>query len=395
MKALSFITLMMIPLALLGGLSLGATVPLWMITLLAILKQDIAVPSIRSIRLELVLLGWSIASAFWSPDLAIAAKYCSQMVLILLAFLVLQETVARSDNQIFEIIKPQVFIGFGIAIFLFWFEYFSGGLLNSSFRVVSKSDGSFWLHMLDRGCSFLSVLSWLIIAIIIQDYKKSKLAFAFYVLMLGILMISDSLAGFVAFVCAGLLFALGAIFGERLLKLASLGLVLGSIMMPVVFYSFPALDLIDRFDFLPLSAKHRILIWNLTSLEAAESPIIGHGFAYIKTFDAINTEVVNYEGVDLKRFSSHPHNNILQMLLETGLIGAILFLAIVVKYLQGITARFKASKYLALCLYAATIDYYVVGMISYNIWQVWWLGAGLVVALLFALYDKRALSSIK
>lgn len=96
--------------------------------------------------------------------------------------------------------------------------------------------------------------------------------------------------------------------------------------------------------------------------------------------------MINYNGEKWHPLPLHPHNNILQITLELGIIGLILFLCLVYKYLKQIN-NIKSSNFRA-ASYSCFINYYIIGMISYNIWQIWWISSGIWVLVLMKLLVK-------
>lgn len=381
---INLITFLIPPLALLGGLSAGATVPLWLLAMLLKLRSSITLPKLSSLKLEGLLLGWTLLSCFWSPSLMLSFKYYIPLALGVAGYLVVKTSYQNSNDKFLPLTTPYLVLGMLLAAILFLLEYFTEGFIGGNFRLIIQNKEIFLLNMLDRGCSFLSCLAWVLIAILLLRKKYLTLAI-FYFLVFMLLMVSDSLAAFVAFVAAGIVFGLGNLLGGRFLHLVTIGLIAGSLTMPICFYSFSPLDLSNKYDFLPLSAKHRIFIWSFTSHRMLEKPVLGHGFAYSKTLKLPGEEMVHYEGIELNPFSSHPHNNVLQVFLETGIIGLVLFLALIIKYLRQITYNFALGDRGEATIYAAFINYYIIGMISYNIWQWWWVCTAVFVALQFLL----------
>jgi O-antigen ligase len=94
---------------------------------------------------------------------------------------------------------------------------------------------------------------------------------------------------------------------------------------------------------LPGSHYHRLSIWNFTADRVAERPIVGRG---LETSKVIPGNKTRPDGIDAA-LPLHPHNAALQMWLELGVAAA------------------------AGCFVSAT----VFALISYGIWQSWWLPA--------------------
>ena len=67
----------------------------------------------------------------------------------------------------------------------------------------------------------------------------------------------------------------------------------------------------------------------------------------------------------------HPHNNILQITLELGLVGIFLFFLMIQLCIQGIWKLNSNPCYL--CMLSGTLlSFLIISSISYGIWQSWW-----------------------
>ena len=126
---------------------------------------------------------------------------------------------------------------------------------------------------------------------------------------------------------------------------------------------------------IPISYIHRLLIWNFVVTEAIEHPIIGQGVGTSK-FTPINEEdKFFYQNETLSPLPLHPHNNVLQIFLELGVVGVVLFSLYAWQILRRISNITSQNKDI---LWGATanaifINYFFIGMVSFGIWQSWWM----------------------
>jgi O-antigen ligase len=175
------------------------------------------------------------------------------------------------------------------------------------------------------------------------------------------------------------------------------GLALGSLLAAwiilaplVVSVLLPRLPALDGF---PPSAAHRILIWDFTTTRIAERPVLGWGVEGARAVpggrDVFAPETLDRFGLrsaasidwfgrpQAQRLPLHPHNAALHLWLELGLVGAVLgaWLAVALGLAAG---RMGAGATGALAAGAVT------GMLSYGVWQEWWIGFGLLVAAVLA-----------
>ncbi|WP_371329180.1 O-antigen ligase family protein, partial [Roseomonas sp. TAS13] len=148
---------------------------------------------------------------------------------------------------------------------------------------------------------------------------------------------------------------------------------------------------------LPLSAVHRVLIWDFARSRAAERPWLGWGMESSRAipggrdnFPTENLARLGMTGPEARAFFDrpgvealplHPHNAPLQLRLELGWPGLLLC--------AGIWAAlaFRAPGPLALGVLASAL---VTFLFSYGAWQPWWVASqALAVAMVSALGPAR------
>jgi O-antigen ligase len=122
-------------------------------------------------------------------------------------------------------------------------------------------------------------------------------------------------------------------------------------------------------DGFKISAGHRLLIWSFAGDRIAERPLTGWGLDSSRAIPG---------GDDLIRpgetwMPLHPHNAALQVWLELGAPGAVLF-ALVVAVLWGALARVRWPPLFAAAAGASMMIAFVGCFATYGIWQEWWLG---------------------
>ena len=282
---------------------------------------------------------------------------------------------------------------------LLCFEYkFNGAITNFVRSIIQpKSTNVFLLSNLDRGCALLSVISWAVLTIFLQS-RKYLLATAYYFLVLYLLNISDSLASFLAFMIGGFVFLISrlsmanALCRTLFFRLFVISIICGSILMPIISYKMQPLDIIKTAQsYLPDSAKHRLFIWHFVAEKIVDKPILGYGFGSSRNFPVEENEMIQYEGMIWPPFPLHPHNNIIQIIFETGLIGLFLFLLLIYKNLLLVdTKKNDTIGVMGKSIYYACFtNYYIIGMISYSIWQAWWVSTAVLAACLIKLFTRQ------
>ncbi len=335
------------------------------------LRQNLQFFLAMTIKIELLFAAWCLISC----SLTNLFKFTQVFILLFLGFIVSNSAPFGNRLQL----KKALILGILTAILLFFIEYSSHGFLTRTFKA------SFGLYMLDRGCALLSITSWVAIIILLSSGKRRH-ALMLYILVLYLLSISDSLASFLGFSIGGVIFILARLIKPIFFKLIAISLITGSLLFPVIATQIEPRDLSEKYLATQPSAAHRLFIWHFVANKITLKPILGYGFASSKYIKVNNSKMINYNGEKWHPLPLHPHNNILQITLELGIIGLILFLCLVYKYLKQISNlennNFKAISY------ACFINYYIIGMISYNIWQIWWISSGIWVLVLIKLLVK-------
>lgn len=121
-------------------------------------------------------------------------------------------------------------------------------------------------------------------------------------------------------------------------------------------------------DAFKLSAGHRLLIWSFAGERIAERPLSGWGIDSARALPGAKEQIRPYQS----QLPLHPHNAPLQVWLELGVPGAVLFAGFVAfVWLRLAEARWPD-------LYAAAAGgglaaITVVAFAGWGIWQEWWL----------------------
>lgn len=393
---LAIITFIIPTIGILAGLAATWMIIIFLLFSLLMIKQQIGSWAwLSEIKLELVFLFWAGASAIWSIDTVSSVTSFVRVSAILLVGLCVKHNIGLLESY-YPKIQRTLIAGTVTAIMLFFIEYYLNGALSKSYRGIfqNQQEAFFYFYMLDRGCALLSITAWVVMGILLNEHKYC-VATIFYSLIFSVLLVSDSLASFVAFAAAGLVFLLGRLVSIKILKLVSIFMVIGSLMMPVFAYLGNPSELAEKFTFLPDSAKHRLFIWNHIAKKSEDHLLLGIGINSSRIVSLTDSETIMYNNNQWSLLPLHPHNNVLQILFELGVVGFILFLALVYKTAAAIKNISKKHKNYALVSYACFINYYVIGMISYSIWQSWWVSSGIWVAIMMKwMLNRGAVSDL-
>jgi O-antigen ligase len=184
------------------------------------------------------------------------------------------------------------------------------------------------------------------------------------------------IGGLAAFACAHLA---GRLTG----RLLAVGWVVACLaVLPAALIAY-RLD-VHNASWLQSSARHRIIIWNLTAEQALKSPWLGVGARTTYVLGPrLERDLAKRPGTDLRwSLSAHSHSVYLQTWFELGLIGATLLTLLGLAILQAIRSLAAQLQPYAYATFASAT---LTAASSYGMWQIWFVGAFGFCAVLFGL----------
>lgn len=197
----------------------------------------------------------------------------------------------------------------------------------------------------------------------------------------------------------------GAAVAAILSLLGRKALVALAVLMPLLFLALPvAVHEADTSGFLKAhgwtlnhSATHRLIIGRYTMGKIEERPILGWGLHSSRILPDREGPVFGnprYEdllgltdfapGTRIELMPMHPHNATLQTWLELGVLGPLLYAALYPLVLLAL-GRVARSRLACAAGGGGVAAAFVIGQVSFNVWQSWWLTAQFL-AVMFFLY---------
>ncbi len=130
-------------------------------------------------------------------------------------------------------------------------------------------------------------------------------------------------------------------------------------------------------------AGPRIEIWDFVGRKIAENPLYGFG--------AESARAIEFDSAMLFRDSNtvlHPHNILLQLWIEFGLLGALYANAFTILILVTIRDHAQQNLVNGKLAMAIFLSLMAAGMVSYGLWQGWWIGMLICVIAYVIAADK-------
>ncbi|MBN9565366.1 MAG: O-antigen ligase family protein [Alphaproteobacteria bacterium] len=194
-------------------------------------------------------------------------------------------------------------------------------------------------------------------------------------IFMGVLCLQAMAAAIVAFIAAVATYILIQKFPKIMSAWVSFKIIALAWVSPYIAYFFMTPSFLgDFFTKLPFSWRHRLYIWHFVSEKIFEKPWLGWGYFSARYFPGGGED---FE-VGMAKIPMHPHNIFLQLWLDFGIIGPILFSSLmIILYYQ--LKKLTTSKPMA---FAFVSTYISIELFSFSIWQSWWL-AGTLIAVIF------------
>ena len=332
----------------------------------------------------LILVAWAAITSLWAPDSGRAAM----LALTLAAMMLLAHGAASAAQGA----RLMLWIGFGLVFGLAaaFADWQSGNALRAAVRGLKEVPEAL-MFGLKPAASLMALLLPMGFAL-----PWPWLARAALLVGAGVLI---SLPGETARLAtiAGLAAALLSLAAPRLVpRLIGAMLGLAILVMPLLVGFIPKMPTAN----LPLSAVHRLVIWDFTVARIAEKPLTGWGLEASRAMpggraqpDTVTLDRLNITNPAQRAFLAnphvevmplHPHNGALQLWLELGgigaLLGAVLMLAL------GFAASRSAVPAVGAGMLASAA---VTGMLSFGLWQAWWVASLLLAMVALHLAPRR------
>ncbi len=182
------------------------------------------------------------------------------------------------------------------------------------------------------------------------------------------------------------------VFRRRAGLVAAIVIAAGILMAPLL-----PTTVLDPKSFSPLTALvsqsmlHRLYIWEFTAENIAQHPLRGWGMNAARVLPGGKTmSFDDYRQQEIGQdMPLHPHNVALQMWLELGLPGALVFSALVALLFVRLT-RPDLERNLSVLACGQVAAGFVISSFSFGAWQSWWLASLWLAASLTAIIGGAA-----
>jgi len=330
-------------------------------------------------------LVWSLASPLWSlyPDRSLA--FLPDLTAICLISMAAVTAADRLPARVSRTPSLAVFGGLyavvlGTALIEFLFDLpllralHAGGLLGDVPRPF----------MLNRTMTFLELSVWPLLAVIGSRGPK-WLAVPLIALLVLVLWLGDSLAAATALTVGAITAALAWTLSPRhLARGLGLTVVVGIFVLPWLL-CFGPMVFKPGPDVLPITSVARLEILTLYAAPLAAQPILGWGLHTATKVPHTVLDPSLFQIIDPNTMALHPHNNIVEIWVELGVVGVILTAGLALLAVRWIARR--PTRVGRATSAAALTSTMVVCLSAYGVWQADWLAQILFTTVLFLLWE--------
>jgi len=325
-------------------------------------------------RIGALLLAWTGLSLVWGSSVhALSfARVGGALVMaagIVLGAGLLNEAAAR------RVTRFALMGGLVLAMFLFE-EGVSGAAVLSWLRPEEAVDPGTIFNLASRGTTILAGMTFVLAVLLYLRLGSAAAAVGFVVAAFTSCWLLTTEAATLAIGLGAIAFVFAYVWPRAVATLTVSVLVFGVLFAPLL---PDKLSGIGGFAGSPTatSAAQRIAIWNNTAAMILDKPVLGYGYNASRDYAALD-EII--PGTDIRAMPLHPHNGALQIWFELGFVAAALVCGLLV--MAGHRLRRMAPLPAATAV-ATLVATSTIFMLSFSIWQYWWVATlGLTGALL-------------
>ena len=339
-----------------------------------------------------VCFGYAAITAMWSLDAGQSLVRLFRIgALIVLGYIAVR---CASRFAAHGIVPAKVMAAGVLLLFVFVvIELFTGFLTVTVWRDASPIERE---NLLNRPSMLLGLMVWPALYVCWKQGLRRSLV------VLGLLVpitlfFTSGLGPFVAAGLSCVVWLIASVRARLAAWFVAGSFVLATITMPLLALNVPLINrglaFFASVDF--FSAAHRLAIWNFAATTIREKPLLGWGLDSARAIPygklplasvPILSRDLNLHYATLPSLPSspalplHPHNAGLQLILETGIVGAALFCLLILFGALRLTRDENPSR--TPFALASLTTWLVVTELNIGIWQSWWLASG-IVAIMF------------
>ena len=342
--------------------------------------------ALKSLAVLLAALGlWGAASAAWSILPGHSLFEGARFLTLSAGGLVFWAWADRASDDERRLLVQTLSLGILAALLLLAIERFAHAPITRWWLQMPASQ-NLNLSRFDRGVTVLVLALWPLLCAASPLWLRAILLLA----VLGMAAVMASATALLAALASLVAFALARLAPRIVAGALIAGLLVLSIAIPLAVPSYDTtIALHAEAPWIKWSGIHRLLIWRFAADRVAERPILGWGMDSSREIPGGKVEfndvlpTLHYPA-GAQRLPLHPHDAVLQLQLELGMLGLALGLAVMAWPIWRIGWRAPLTPGRRAGALALGVAALIIGLLSFGVWQAWWLSTVWLSASLFA-----------
>jgi O-antigen ligase len=333
----------------------------------AAVRQSLS-PRQPGVLFGLLFCAWMGVSMAWTPAPAATALLKAYAVFGLA--LILGVGMAHlSSAQRSAITKPLA-ISFGALLVILVVERLTGGFFIALDRDTETPEQL--LNAMNGGLVLMACLTSCAALLIYRFSRRLEATFFFFVFVVALALTYRMDAVPVALIAGAVCSAAVVKWGRAAAVGCLMVIGAGVLSWPVVAWIAAASDLhIWTAEYLHPNWGHRIAIWGAVGEFIADKAMFGYGFNSARVIGQTAELMPDPQG---RTSFLHPHNGLLQVWLELGLVGVVLLYATLASAARSILAQAHSAFALGMHV-GAFVAALTIWLLSFGVWQGWWMSA--------------------
>ena len=301
-----------------------------------------------------------------------------------------------------DLICKSLVIGAAAGLVLLAIEVLTAGVITRTGRwALGQPEGFIFSTAFNRATAVLALVVWPAALVFL---RRGPRILAPICVIAGCVLLSqlENLSSTIALIGGIAVFAAVYFLGNRIITALAVLVVAGTLAAPLLPSTILSPEVIrETLPSIAAAQFHRALIWDFAAARILERPLRGWGLNSSRTIPGGDkqisravrdrTTVAEADEAEANRtpvlddidaappenwelLPMHPHNAVLQWWLELGLpgaaLGAGLILSLLIACRRYVAQRLEQATCVTV-IFSAT----VISLLSYNIWQSWWLAA--------------------
>ncbi|MDE0779350.1 MAG: O-antigen ligase family protein [Alphaproteobacteria bacterium] len=347
----------------------------------AIILRRLIARDIRGLRhprfafVILAIVVWGMLSSLWSIDPGRSLEKSAKLLLFAAAMIILLDAAAKlTRDEQKSLTRWMIFSALAlITLTLAKFakiEIFTAWI--SKQTILGNEFDS-----LNRTASIIAIFVWPF-ALGIFHLHGRRLATLFVIASTITVFLLPPIAPALALMVGAGVFA-AALYAQSLgktLLVVGFGAFIAMVLLLDTLVPWANQILVTNID-TPNSEVHRFVIWQFAVEHILDRPLFGWGLDSSRVFPGGSADLFLFTNPDGSAATGaamplHPHNSLIQIWLELGLVGIGLFAALVGLAFRG-TAYARSGNAGAATIMATIASGFVVAQLGFGVWQGWWL----------------------